>query len=823
MNKELIISEAEQFINDEIPYIPIEFGTKDTANDRFYLNTVKRLMNAYLLYKKSSIFRNDYILVLRDFLIIFDASVRINQAEFIKNNDFGISYDEVQHKYFASYQLPSNVNEKFVREAFLRGIQSRESSNVNENLITDSMILRLTGYSKFKSLDQKLAVYGALNTPDGFTTLVSLPTGGGKSLITQTVSYQKEGLTIVIVPTVSLAIDQERVTKDIIKRENKDEEIFSYSSGVNAAPILSAIKEKRARVLFISPEALLENPAFEEVIRAANKSRYLKNIVIDEAHIVVDWGAVFRVDYQCLEAWRNMLLMTNPSLRTLLLSATFEDKSVEILKNFFGVGGRWIEIRCDALRHEPRYDIVRLRNNSEKQKCIIEMVRKLPHPMVLYVARPSDADDIKKFLSNAGINNVRTFTGLTGKTQRKKLIDEWVDNKYEIIIATSAFGVGVDKSDVRTVIHTYIPQNANTYYQELGRGGRDCLPCLSIMCLQPEDTTIGRDRIIKKVLTSEKIIGRWESLYNNLKSVRLSDNRVFIDSAIKPNYADVDEFDDSPTSDADMNWNVYVLLFLRRYNMIRILEVKIDQGRYMILIKIEDDRLRVVDDELVKHIEIIREQEWNYYNTSYNAISNAVRVNCRDCISELFTNTYSKVFEYCAGCNAHNETIVGDISKFPLKNRVSEPLKALSDEQIAPFGTANELVVDANETEQENLISKLVEKGVSLIIVPDHFEREDMLLNIKSKRNTMIFSLDEAYQLIQMRGFYFVSGLIAVIYPKEENEIGQQYVIVKNNLCGKASTKVVHIVEKNAYIIQAGKTLVELVDGPRLQPKVVYT
>ena len=176
-------------------------------------------------------------------------------------------------------------------------------------------------------------------------------------------------------------------------------------------------------------------------------------------------------------------------------------------------------------------------------------------------------------------------------------------------------------------------------------------------------------------MTSEKIIGRWDSLYNNRKSVRLSDNRVFIDTSIKPNYAEVDEFDDSPTSDADMNWNVYVLLFLRRYNMIQILEVKIDHGRYMILIKIEDDRLRIVDDELVEYIKKIREQEWNYYSRSYNAISNAVRENCKECISELFTDTYSKVFEYCAGCNAHSEVIVGDMPKFPLKNRVSEPLK----------------------------------------------------------------------------------------------------------------------------------------------------
>lgn len=385
MNKELIISETEQFINDEIFYIQIEYGEKETANERFYLNTAKRLTKAYSLYKKNNIFKNDYILALRDFLITFDVSVRINQNEFLKNNKFGISFDDVERKYFASYQLSFDVNEKFVKEAFLREIQNKKSGNDNDNLTTDPMILNLTGYSKFKSLGQKLAVYGALNTPEGFTTLVSLPTGGGKSLITQTIAFQKEGLTIVIVPTVSLAIDQERVTKEIIKRDNKDGEIFSYSSGVDAEPILSAIKKKNARMLFISPEALLENPAFAKVIREANKDRYLKNIVIDEAHIVVDWGAAFRVDYQCLEAWRNMLLMTNPSLRTILLSATFEDKCVEILKNFFEVSGRWIEIRCDALRHEPRYSVVRLRNNSEKQKCLIEMVRKLPHPMIIYV------------------------------------------------------------------------------------------------------------------------------------------------------------------------------------------------------------------------------------------------------------------------------------------------------------------------------------------------------------------------------------------------------------------------------------------------------
>lgn len=821
MDKKNIIDDVQKLLNGEIIRLQIDSENEYSPRDRFRLKTVKRLIKAYSLYRDDKRFKDDYLIALRDYLLFFDVSVIIKEDDVLANNEFGISYDNDNDRYYASLQIPNGINMKFIRDSFLRDVAEKRKK-LDENLVTDSMIYALTGYTSFKSLDQKLAVYGALNTPDGYTTLVSLPTGGGKSLVTQTISYQKDGLTIVIVPTISLAIDQVRVSKEVIQRESVEDEIFSYSSGEDAGPILAAINEKKAKLLFISPEALLENPAFSNAIKKANKARYLKNIVIDEAHIIVDWGAEFRVDYQCLEAWRNMLLFSNPTLRTILLSATFEDRCVAILKNFFEVDSKWIEIRCDALRHEPRFSVIRARNSHEKQNRIIELVRKLPHPMIIYVARPADADDIKELLSDHGINNVRTFTGLTGRGERKKLIDEWVDDDFEIMVATSAFGVGVDKPDVRTVVHTYIPQNANTFYQELGRGGRDRLPCLSVMCLQPEDTVIGRDRINKKVLTADKIIGRWDSLYNNPKSQRLTGNRVFIDTSIKPNYADTDEFDDAPANDADMKWNVYVILFLRRYNMIRILDVKIDQGRYRILIQIEDDRLLDINETLHKYITQIREEEWNYYSLAYKAIAYAVRPNSRECISELFTDTYSKVFEYCAGCNIHQEPFVGDTPKFPLKCGVARPLKAISTEQNQPFGTANEMMVVANESEQGDLLNRLVQKGVTKIIVPSQYENTDMLLGLGKGKNTMIFGLEELHQLVKMKGFYYTSGLVVVIYPKDETAIGKQYTIIKNILCGKESTKVIHIAEKNAYIASAGKTLVELIDGPCLKANVVY-
>ena len=212
-------------------------------------------------------------------------------------------------------------------------------------------------------------------------------------------------------------------------------------------------------------------------------------------------------------------MLNNPGIRTILLSATFESKSIEVLKKLFSDGNKWIEVRCDELRHEPRYIILKEKGYKNKDKKTIELVRKLPHPMIIYVARPDDAERVKNLLCDNGIRNTRTYTGLTNNDIREQLLKEWKENKFEIMIATSAFGVGVDKPDVRTVLHLYIPQNPNAYYQELGRGGRDQLPCLSVMCTYTDDLKFAFQRISKRVMTTEKIIGRWDSMFNNKLSI----------------------------------------------------------------------------------------------------------------------------------------------------------------------------------------------------------------------------------------------------------------------------------------------------------------
>ena len=785
------------------------------AVERFQIHTVKRLMTAYGLYRHSAEYRCDFLIALRDYLLCFDIDIEIQTMNMDGAETFGIVKDPSNGRFFATFQFPEYVNSSLAKQAFLQNYEVERRSSSRYDLHTDPMIFKLTGFSEFKSMDQKLAVYGALNTPDGYTTLVSLPTGGGKSLITQTMSYQRVGLTIIIVPTVSLAIDQVRVAKKIIDPESPEEEILFYSSGVDAGPILAAIKNRIARMLFISPEALINNPAFADAVKQANATRYLKNIIIDEAHIVVDWGTSFRVDYQCLEAWRNQLLRTNPTLRTVLLSATYERHCIDILHKFFGEDEKWIEIRCDSLRHEPRYMLIHSRSYTEKHEKLMELVRKLPHPMIIYVARPAEAESLKNELQRNGIMNVRTFTGWTNATQRKALIDTWVDDQFEIMIATSAFGVGVDKSDVRTVIHLYVPQNPNAYYQELGRGGRDRLPCLSVMCLDPEDTNATFQRISKRVMTAEKIIGRWNSLYSNPRSLRM-DNKIFIDTTIKPEYSTDDEFDDSPASDTDVNWNVYVLLFLRRYNMIRIREVIPQDMAYKFVIEIRDDRLRNNDDQLYELIERCREEEWDYYNESFQMMKSAIvrsRQNDGDCWSEMFFETYDKVSEYCGGCPGHTEVHDYDFTAFPLKAPVMRPCRIMADDQKKLFAGSKNVLIITKADQRKKVAETLFDQRVSALL---NLPIKEIGVFQKSDKpfNTMILDFNLVRELIKKKSYYYLSGVIAVFYNGTAKEIYEQYTQVERYLSNAPDIYLIHVLGENTYFDSRGKSIADLLDGP---------
>ncbi len=232
----------------------------------------------------------------------------------------------------------------------------------------------------------------------------------------------------------------------------------------------------------------------------------------------------------------------------------------------------------------------------------------MPRPLVIYVTSPDKADNVKKLLGDNGFNNIETFTGKTKNNERERIIKEWVNNEFDTIIATSAFGVGVDKSDVRTVLHLYVPENPNKYYQELGRGGRDGLPSLSVMCINTEEDLDSAFKMTDKVMLPEKILGRWESMLNGISSKRYK-SIYTLDTSIKPNYNEPDYSEDINIT--HIQWNMYVILFLRRYGLINITDIIFDfeTKKYLISIEIISDELLRDDARAFKIISEIREKE----------------------------------------------------------------------------------------------------------------------------------------------------------------------------------------------------------------------
>ena len=374
---------------------------------QFKIASAYRLVLNWMKYKNNQVSKNDFECSLRNYLLVLNTDIEIRDYQLSDENTYGLRYN--YGKIIAKYALPDYVNSTFVKSAFLNGYV--QSNNKSRYLIpTSPFVEQLTGYSQYKSVEQQIAVQGAFNVPNGYTALISMLTGGGKSLITQTVSYQfEESLTIIIVPTISLMIDQERSAKATINSD-VDNEIYSYYSGCDEKIVLEAIQSRRARMLFISPEALIKNKRIQSAVTEINDCGYLRNLVIDEAHIVVEWGSLFRVDFQCMDAFRKKLMLTNPDLRTFLLSATYSDDTVKQLKMFYSTDNKFIEIRLDKLRKEPRFNVIKASTYTDKQSKSLELIDLLPRPIIVYVKSPSDAENLNQKLVDVGYKNVRTFT-----------------------------------------------------------------------------------------------------------------------------------------------------------------------------------------------------------------------------------------------------------------------------------------------------------------------------------------------------------------------------------------------------------------------------
>lgn len=432
----------------------------------------------------------------------------------------------------------------------------------------DPFVLDATGFASYSSPGQREAVRAVFLMKPGETLLVNLPTGSGKSLVGQAPALVRKlegALTIFVVPTVALALDQERAMTAFIRRTAGVQKVWplAWYGGLadeHRAGIRARLRDGTQRILFTSPEALITT--LLGAVTEAARAGMLQYLVVDEAHLVTGWGDAFRPAFQALAGLRNNLLRVSPrGFRTVLLSATYTPETVDTLATLFGPIDQVQMVSAVHLRPEPQYWFSRAESTAEKRERVLEALRHAPRPFILYVTKRAEIREWATLLKqHAGMRRIACFDGGTQPAQRAAIIGDWVDNRLDGIIATSAFGVGIDKSDVRTVIHATIPETVDRYYQEVGRGGRDGKPCISLLVYEDSDWALPKRLARPLIVTGELGLSRWKAMYQTRRLTEKG-NLYAIDIEARREKL-------RGTSEYNVDWNMRTLILMARAGLI---------------------------------------------------------------------------------------------------------------------------------------------------------------------------------------------------------------------------------------------------------------
>jgi ATP-dependent DNA helicase RecQ len=309
----------------------------------------------------------------------------------------------------------------------------------------------------------------------GRDALIVMPTGSGKSLIYQLPALMLEGLTIVVSPLIALM---------------KDQQDKLTACGVDALAMHSHLSESETRhleqrvlsgegeILYLTPERFKDRDFFETLL-----SRSVSLFVVDEAHCVSQWGHDFRPDYLMLGSIVKRL--GRPPI--LALTATATEEVRQDVARQLGMQDPVITITGFA-RPNLRFEVRRTVNQREKDEALTGLLRDSPGVGVVYVATVREAERLyEEFRHDV---KVGLYHGKMAAADRKDMQNRFMADEFKAMIATNAFGLGIDKSDIRFVIHYHFPGSVESYYQEAGRSGRDSDPATCTVLYRVEDSRV---------------------------------------------------------------------------------------------------------------------------------------------------------------------------------------------------------------------------------------------------------------------------------------------------------------------------------------------